>query len=591
MRNEYRALVKTCLIALTLASGTAAAVPLELPYVGRLVDDAGKPLSGKATIKVEFFRNATGGDPLLDKVFRYENQTLSNGLFEINIVLTSAEAKAIFDGDDTFVQVTDETHAETYRRQKYGTVPYALNVPVDGTTISYDGEGRLTAGSLTTVKMLTSDGNSVELKPASGSTAGTVYTLPPAPVAGQFLTTNGAGQFSWAMPSGAGDVTAVNAGAGLTGGGTNGDLSLTVDVGTTVGKIVQVATGNKLPAIDGSNLTTLNASELSTGTVPTARLDAGTGANQIIQLNASSELPPVSGVNLTSLNASNLGSGTIPAARLDTGTTANKIVQLDGSGALPAVSGVNLTSLNAAAMTGNILPSAVPSSRYGMHFFDDFLTSVMGATASATNGNTNWTYTFGTATAVPVSATIGNHPGIMRFGTSGTTSAHFATLTKGIATILPFILSSSANNESGTITIESVQSFLGAPPAGAYAFRMGLGNNVVIGDYTAGVYFECTVVAGPAIQCIGVTNNGGTRSTTASTNLSLGTWPRLSIVVTNATSAAFYVNGVQLGSTLTTNMPATAVMPVIKYSVLAAIAAQTVDVDYYSFTQEFVTPR
>lgn len=52
---------------------------------------------------------------------------------------------------------------------------------------------------------------------------------------------------------------------------------------------------------DGSGLTALSATALTTGTVPDARFPA--------------TLPAVSGVNLTSLNASNLGSGTVPDAR------------------------------------------------------------------------------------------------------------------------------------------------------------------------------------------------------------------------------------------------------------------------------------
>lgn len=56
---------------------------------------------------------------------------------------------------------------------------------------------------------------------------------------------------------------------------------------------------------DGSALTALNATQLTSGTVPDARFPA--------------TLPAASGVNLTALNASNLGSGTVPTARLGSG--------------------------------------------------------------------------------------------------------------------------------------------------------------------------------------------------------------------------------------------------------------------------------
>lgn len=57
---------------------------------------------------------------------------------------------------------------------------------------------------------------------------------------------------------------------------------------------------------DGSGLTSLSATQLTSGTVPDARFPA--------------TLPAASGVNLTALNASNLGSGTVPAARIGSST-------------------------------------------------------------------------------------------------------------------------------------------------------------------------------------------------------------------------------------------------------------------------------
>jgi hypothetical protein len=74
--------------------------------------------------------------------------------------------------------------------------------------------------------------------------------------------------------SGTGTISGVTAGTGLTGGGTTGTVTLNVDVGTTAGKIVQVQTGGKLPVLDGSNLTSLTATNLS-GVVPV--VNGGTG--------------------------------------------------------------------------------------------------------------------------------------------------------------------------------------------------------------------------------------------------------------------------------------------------------------------------
>jgi hypothetical protein len=80
-----------------------------------------------------------------------------------------------------------------------------------------------------------------------------------------------------------------------------------------------------LPAASGTNLTSLNASNLSSGTVADARFPA--------------TLPALNGSALTNLNATALASGTVANARLDAqlqdvaglATTSGKIIQGDGS--------------------------------------------------------------------------------------------------------------------------------------------------------------------------------------------------------------------------------------------------------------------
>jgi len=75
----------------------------------------------------------------------------------------------------------------------------------------------------------------------------------------------------------------------------------------------------------GSSLTALNASNLSSGTVPDARFPT--------------TLPSISGVNLTTLNASNLSSGTVPVNRLGTAGTRDATTFLRGDNTWASVSG------------------------------------------------------------------------------------------------------------------------------------------------------------------------------------------------------------------------------------------------------------
>jgi len=66
----------------------------------------------------------------------------------------------------------------------------------------------------------------------------------------------------------------------------------------------------------GAALTALNATQLTSGTVPDARFPA--------------TLPAVSGINLTALNATNLGSGTVPIDRLGSSGTPSVSTYLRG---------------------------------------------------------------------------------------------------------------------------------------------------------------------------------------------------------------------------------------------------------------------
>jgi len=71
-----------------------------------------------------------------------------------------------------------------------------------------------------------------------------------------------------------------------------------------------------LPAASGANLTALNATQLTSGTVPDARFPA--------------TLPAISGANLTNLDASDLASGTVPIARIDLNLLTTSTADGDG---------------------------------------------------------------------------------------------------------------------------------------------------------------------------------------------------------------------------------------------------------------------
>jgi hypothetical protein len=128
----------------------------------------------------------------------------------------------------------------------------------------------------------------------------------------------------------------------------NSDAAVNFSAGTKdvfctlpASKAVILDSSGNIVANNGSNLTALNATQLTSGTIPDARFPA--------------TLPAANGSALTDLNATNLASGTVPDARFPA--------------TLPAASGVNLTALNASNVASGTLSSdrlpTVPTTKGG----------------------------------------------------------------------------------------------------------------------------------------------------------------------------------------------------------------------------------
>lgn len=286
------------------------------------------------------------------------------------------------------------------------------------------------------------------------------------------------------LGSGSGDASGIMAGTL-----DNSRLSTIVTLqGNSIniaGGLVQLNALGALPVLSGANLTELNATNISSGTLDTARLNSlvtiqgntFNGASGLVQLTATGLLPVLSGANLTTLNGTNITTGTVADARLSSNVTlvgnifnaASKLVQLNSAGALPVLSGANLTNLNAGNLSGTLpalngaaLTSVNASSLGGTTFaapgpigsgtpstgaFTTLTSS--GTTDLANAGASNVTIaTTGTGTVA-----IGNTTGAITVGALG---AAGGTIILGQATTATAVAVniSSANSTESTQTVE-----------------------------------------------------------------------------------------------------------------------------------------
>ncbi|MFN7905230.1 MAG: beta strand repeat-containing protein [Pseudobdellovibrionaceae bacterium] len=232
---------------------------------------------------------------------------------------------------------------------------------------------------------------------------------------------------------------------------------LTLNTGTAVNQIVKLDGSARIPAVDGSLLTNVDASRISGRNVASTAPSLGSilrynasnawekfdcTAGQVLKFNAvlgwncdTDNIGSGTVTNVTSANADiSVASGSsAPVLTLNTGTAANQIVKLDGSAQLPAVNGSQLTSLNATNLSSGTLPAAR-------------LPALAGDVTSAAGSNSITLNTVPLAKGGTGLTAAGAANQVLGMNSAGTT-AEYKTLTAGSGVTI--------SNAAGSVTINA----------------------------------------------------------------------------------------------------------------------------------------
>ncbi|MCX6106293.1 MAG: hypothetical protein NTY08_10740 [Proteobacteria bacterium] len=437
--------------ALLLNAAASFAADYRLSYSGRLTQADGAPMAGPVDMAVKFWTDISSGNTLGSQI-DYTAVPLNQGVFSLPLVLSSAQAEAIFrDGSEpVFIEVT--AAGKSYPRQQYNYVPYALRVPVDGSSVVFDQNGNLgikgalqaSAGSY-----LTSDGSGAVSwqSPSFGSlTPQSVSASKPS--SGQVLTFNGGQWVPQSVSSSGTNGGSVTAGAGLTGGTfTNSGTIALANVGTagTYAKVVTDAQGRVTlgASLTAADIPPLSAALITSGTLAAA--NGGTGVNSTATF-------PTSGVVVTRDEAETLTNKTLSAAVISGassigGSTTINTTSTINSGAQTVSGNVTIQGNNTTANklvlndkgSANSVSLKAPDNLTSSFIWELPSTAGSDGQVLSTNGSGTLSWTSGAAPTGAASGDLtGNFPGptVAMVGTSTAANIHNAELAANAATEL-----------------------------------------------------------------------------------------------------------------------------------------------------------